>query len=67
MNRVLPASTQGTVWANSQAPEALQVGVWNWLSWKGMQYMSVSGSQRPPRHYTVWTSDWLPGFESLFL
>lgn len=35
MTCALPASTQGTVWANSQAPEALEVGVWNRLSWTG--------------------------------
>lgn len=35
MNCALPASTQGTVWANSQAPEAPEVGVWNRLSWTG--------------------------------
>lgn len=35
MNCALPASTQGTVWANSQAPEALEVSILNLLSWTG--------------------------------
>lgn len=53
--------------STAQSPFAAEIGFWNQLSLKGILSMSVSGSQGPPRHHGVQTSDLFPDFESLLL